>query len=214
VVIHYHRSASQAAQLARQMTQLGVRAWTIQADLADAAQVEALAARSIEASGGVDILINNASFWPEDTIWDMTAQTLQTCMDVHVMAPVILARALARQQREGHIINILDTRVTDYDHKHISYHLAKRTLHTITRILALELAPRVAINAVAPGLILPPDGYGTEYLARLASTNPMNRYGQPEDVVEAVLFLLRSRFITGQVIYVDGGFHMRHQLYV
>jgi len=214
LIIHYCHSATQATELAGQVQQMGVKVWPIQADLSDPVQADGLASKAIETAGAIDILINNASYWPQDTIWDMTAKQLQTCMDVHVMAPIILAKALARQERAGHIINILDTRITDYDRRHISYHLAKRTLLAVTRILALELAPRIAVNAIAPGLILPPDGHGPEYLAKLADTNPMNRYGDPQDVVDALLFLLNSRFITGQVIYVDGGFHMRHQLYV
>jgi pteridine reductase len=80
-------------------------------------------------------------------------------------------------------------------------------------MLALELAPAVAVNAVAPGLILPPEGQDETYLQKLSHTNPMNRYGGPGDVSEAVLFLLHSRFVTGQVLYIDGGFHMKGHLY-
>ena len=86
-------------------------------------------------------------------------------------------------------------------------------LSDITKMLAEELGPYVAVNAIAPGLILPPEGYDETYLERLANTNPMNRFGCPKDIVDAMLFLLNSTFITGQVIYVDGGRNLRGDFY-
>jgi NAD(P)-dependent dehydrogenase (short-subunit alcohol dehydrogenase family) len=86
-------------------------------------------------------------------------------------------------------------------------------LFTLTRMLALELAPQIRVNGVAPGLVLPPPGKDEYYLAKLARTNPLHTYGAAEDVVRAVLFLLHSEFVTGQVIYVDGGYHMEGMTY-
>ncbi|NQV31372.1 MAG: SDR family oxidoreductase, partial [Phycisphaeraceae bacterium] len=129
--------------------------------------------------------------------------------------PLALSRAFAAQGQltSGHIINMLDSRVQDYYKLHVPYHLSKRSLLALTRMLAIELAPGVAVNAVAPGLILAPEGKGDEYLQALAHTNPLNRSGGPQDICEAVLFLLRSEFITGQIIYVDGGRHMKGHMY-
>jgi len=86
-------------------------------------------------------------------------------------------------------------------------------LLTLTRMLALELAPKVAVNAIAPGSILPPPGQGQAYMAKLTYTNPLNRIGDPEEIAETVLYLVRSRFVTGQIVYVDGGMHMKGHLY-
>lgn len=213
IVIHYHNSASQAEQLRQQIEALGVRSWAIRADLRDPDQAESLFSTALGRAGQIDILINNASCWPKDTIWDLAQGQLADCMQVHVMGPVVLSRQMAMQARCGQILNILDTRITDYDREHACYHLAKRGMLTLTMMLAVEFAPTIAVNAIAPGLILPPEGKGQDYLQALAHTNPMNRVGQPKDVVDAALFLLASNFITGQVIYVDGGFHLRHQLY-
>ena len=92
--------------------------------------------------------------------------------------------------------------------KHFAYFLSKKTLAAITETAALEFAPRITVNAVAPGLILPPPGQGLAYLKRLRHTNPLAAYGHPADIADAVVFLLKSRFITGQVIFVDGGRHL------
>ncbi|MCH7709078.1 MAG: SDR family oxidoreductase [Myxococcales bacterium] len=107
----------------------------------------------------------------------------------------------------------MDTRITDYDKSHVSYHLSKRMLFSMTRMMALEFAPKVRVNAIAPGLILPPEGKDETYLQDLARSNPLLAYGGPGDVVEAVLFLLQGRFVTGQVLYVDGGRHLLGGVY-
>ena len=130
------------------------------------------------------------------------------------MAPLELTRCLAAQGRDGAVVNLLDARVGDYDRQHAAYHLSKRLLAALTRRMAIEFAPRLRVNAVAPGLILPPDGEDEGHFDRLASTNPLQRRGCPEAVAEAVLFLLRSDFVTGQVLFVDGGRHLRGNLHV
>jgi len=95
----------------------------------------------------------------------------------------------------------------------VAYHLSKRMLFALTRMMALEFAPRIRVNAVAPGLIIPPPGQDESFLQRLASTNPLGRHGDPADVADAVLYLVGAGFVTGQVIYVDGGRHMRGAVY-
>ena len=125
----------------------------------------------------------------------------------------MIARAFGAQGIEGVIVNFLDTRIEDYDRKHAAYHLSKRMLYTLTRMMAIEFAPLVRVNAVAPGLILPPPGKDESYLAQLAHTNPLGRYGDPSHIVEAVLFLVRNDFVTGQVVFVDGGRHLKGKMY-
>ncbi len=213
VVVHYHLSEDLAKQLCTELQAKNKLTWSLQADLSHTDQCLSLFARAVEVAGPIDILINNASIFPTETLWETTSESLLQNMKIHAMAPLILSRALAQQQRPGRIVNLLDTRVTSYDQQHAAYHLSKRSLATLTSMLAMELAPDVTVNAVAPGLILPPEGQNEDYLKKLAHTNPMNRYGQPEDVAEAVLFLLHSRFVTGQIIYVDGGRHLKGRMY-
>ncbi len=213
VVVHFNRSGRDAEALCDEIRQAGVSVWPVQCDFAKPAEVETLFPTALAQAGAIDILINNASVFHEDTLQQASGQSIGDNLQIHAVAPLVLARALARQERPGHIINMLDTRVTVYDRLHVSYHISKRVLLSLTRMLALELAPGIAVNAVAPGLILPPEGKDESYLESLASSNPLHRHGDPSDVVEAILFLLRSRFITGQVIYVDGGYHMKGHMY-
>ena len=110
-------------------------------------------------------------------------------------------------------MNLLDSRITVYDKANSSYHLSKRMLMSLTKMMALEFAPRVRVNGVAPGSILSPSGKDQAYLERLASQNPLKRIGSTEDVAEAVLFLLKNDFVTGQLLYVDGGYHLNGRTY-
>ncbi len=213
IVVHYHRSAPAANALCEEIRRVGVSAWPLLGDLSDAQQTQGLVAQAVSQAGPIDILINNASIFEKETLWETSEASLWRNLHIHAMAPLVLARALAQQGRAGHIVNLLDARVTTYDREHASYHISKRVLLTLTRMLALELAPGIAVNAVAPGLILPPAGQDESYLQKLTHTNPLKRHGDPADVTDAVLFLLRSRFITGQVIHVDGGYHLKGHTY-
>ena len=213
VCIHYRNSSEDAAELAEQVRCWGRRVWTVQCDLADTRDAASLLPRAMKQTGDVDILINNASIFPESTLMDFTEDEFHENINVNAMAPLLLGRAFAKREQAGHIINFLDTRIVSYDKAHAAYHLSKRMLFTLTRMMALEFAPAIRVNAIAPGLILPPEGKTEAYLEQYAHTNPMQTYGNPRDIAGAVLFLLTTGFITGQTIYVDGGRHMKGATY-
>lgn len=213
LALHYHVSEEAAGRLAGEIRAGEVDAWTFQADFARPGAAEGLLGEVLETVGPLDILVNNASIFPGDSLQDLSPETFHRSMELNALAPFLLARAFAAQERAGSIVNFLDARLAGRDTGHVSYHLSKRTLHALTRLMALEFAPRVRVNAVAPGLILPPRGEDDSYLEGLAGTNPLQRHGTPEEVADAVLFLLGNAFVTGQVIYVDGGRHMKEDLY-
>ena len=213
VVVHYNRSGQAANETAEQVRAEGVKCWTVQADLADSSAAASLFTRALELAGPIEVLVNSASVFPTGRVLDTTSEDIARSVQIHAAAPLLLGQAMAAQQRPGHIVNILDSRITDYDREHAAYHLGKRMLFTLTRMLAIELSPDIAVNAVAPGLILPPPGENEEHLTRMSGTNPMNRHGDPKDVADAVLYLLKSSFVSGQVIFVDGGRHLRGSVY-
>ena len=213
LVIHYRAAFADAQALADELRALGVDVETIQADLSDRTEAAELISRAVDLSGPLDVLVNNASIFPESRLLDFSHDDLERNVQVNAFSPLVLSRAFAAQKRSGCIVNLLDTRIVDYDAAHVAYHLSKRMLFSITRMLAVDLAPEIRINAVAPGLVLPPADGDDGYLEQLKHTNPLLRYGNGEDVAEAVTFLLASDFITGQVIYVDGGRHMKGAFY-
>jgi len=213
VVVHYRTSLREAETTAADIRRLGVQAWTLAADLSSPAEAEALFERAAQAAGPIDFLINNAAIFPQGLLDGLTPEDLQANVNVNAWAPFVIARRLAAQRRRGVIVNFLDARITDYEREHAAYHLSKRMLFTLTRMMAVEFAPDIRVNAIAPGLILAPEGKDMSHLESLASTDPLKRHGSVEDVTEAVGFLLRSDYITGQVIFIDGGHHLKGSLY-
>lgn len=214
VVVHHHRSEDPARALVTELEALGVKAWAVRADLADADAAAGLADLAARAAGRpVDVLLNSAGIFGPSRVLEFPLDELDRNLQVNALAPLLLARSLARHDRPAQIVNFLDARVVEYDRLHAAYHLSKRMLLTITRMLALELAPAIRVNAVAPGLILPPEGKDEAYLQRLAERVPLKRHGSAKDVVRAVLFLLCSDYVTGQVIYLDGGGNLMSNTY-
>lgn len=211
VVIHYGGSRAEAEALAEELRGKQQEAWTVQADLADPEQAESLAARAIEAAGRLDILVNNASIFEPDTLAKVRFEEVMKNAAVNAWAPFVLSRSFAERVERGGIVNFLDTRILGGDERHVSYILSKHLLAVLTRMTALAFAPKVRVNAVAPGLILPPPGEDESYLERLAERVPLKRHGGERDIVEAVLYLVQAEFVTGQVLFVDGGRHVMEQ---
>ena len=214
VVIHYRSSQSSAEELAKEIRDSGTKAVTIAADLESPAETQNLLKRAWEMAGPIDVLINNASIFETGRLTEISMDDIQRNMMTNAFAPFLLSRSFVELNKDRApavlpvIINFLDTRITEYDRQHAAYHLAKRTLFTLTKMMALEFAPNVRVNAVAPGLILPPQGKDQSYLEQLKSSNPLNSSGNVEQITLAARFLIDSEFITGQVIYVDGGRHL------
>ncbi len=208
IVIHYNTSGAEAQRLFDDIRNLGVEAYLTEADLAKPRASEELIQKAMETAGEIDALINSASVFSAKKVWDVTIDDLNIDLLVNAWAPFILSREFARRIGRGKIVNFLDTRIAGYDFDRFSYYLSKKMLETLTMSLALEFAPNITVNAVAPGLILPPEGKDYSYLERLKNTVPLKRYGSMSDVVNSTIFLLASDFITGQVIYADGGKHL------
>ena len=208
IIVHYGRSADEAEALRALLAATGVRAWSIGADLADPEQAATLVERADGLAGPIDILINNASVFPADTLAELTLEGLLATVRVNTWAPFVLSRALARQTDRGDVLQILDSKLAAIDPRHSSYLLSKHLLAVLTRMLAIELAPRIRVNGIAPGPILPPHGGTERDLERVAAEVPLRRPGRPENIAEAAVFLLRCDYVTGDVVYVDGGAHL------
>ena len=164
-------------------------------------------------TGKLDFIINSASIYKEDNLELLDKTEINRTINLNTLAPFILAREFKNVCERGSIINFLDARMTDYEPKHISYQLSKQMLLNLTKMMSLEFAPSIRVNAVAPGIIIPEDISDEESLIRLKEGNPLKKIGTPEEVSSTVLFLLRNEFITGQVIYVDGGRNLRGNVY-
>ncbi len=209
IVVHYRTSVREAEELCSQLAEYHVLSWPIKADFDNPQEYEALIKRSVETAGGLDILINSASTFFPNTLKDLDFESLLKGIKVNAWTPFVLIRDFARTVGEGKVVNVLDTKIIGYDRSHVGYILGKHALYTLTRMAAIEFAPHITVNGVAPGLILPPPGKDEDYLNWLATRVPLKKHGKASDIADAVIYLLRSDFITGQVIYVDGGRHLK-----
>lgn len=209
VIIHYNRSEQQAIDLARALSDLGVKSWTLRADFSVRSEYQTLIERALSLSGDLNILVNNASIFPPEDLKSVTFESVMANMEINAWAPFTLCRSFADQVREGKIVNLLDSRTSSYDWSHVGYILSKHVLTVLTQMCALEFAPRIHVNGVAPGLILPPPGKPQSYLEERVNTVPLKRHGDPSDVARAVVYLMTAPFVTGTVLMVDGGRHLR-----
>jgi pteridine reductase len=208
IVIHFNRADTEARRLAEELQLKGVKAWTIQADFRRPDEYQTVIERAQQTAGGLDILINNASIFPTEMLKDLNWSELSANMEVNAWVPFVLSRDFANRIGRGKIVNLHDSRLKGYDWTHVGYILSKHVLAAMTRMMALEFAPNITVNAVAPGLILPPPGKDESFLQNLVHTVPLQRHGEAQDIADAIAFLVRSDFITGNVIYVDGGRHL------
>jgi NAD(P)-dependent dehydrogenase (short-subunit alcohol dehydrogenase family) len=203
VVIHYGESADAAEALAAQLG--GV---TVQGDLADTAGAAALFARARDAAGGpIGGLVNSASQFVFDRPEAIDPTLAMRLHAINSVTPAVLAAALAAQHdvEDGAVVNLLDQKLANPNPDFFSYSLSKYALAGATEMLAQALAPRIRVNAVAPGITLPSGDQSDAEFAAVASANLLQRPVGAENVAEAVVYLLGARSITGQTLYVDCG---------
>ena len=199
VVIHYRHSEDEAKALSD---------CTVQADLQSIEDCSTLMERVTELYGRIDILVNNAAEFTKDTLSAATPDRVQREFQVNLFAPMELTRSFAAQAESGIVINLLDRRIQCNDSSCVPYSITKKGLAELTRLAAVEYAPRIRVNAVAPGPILPPPGSGAESARELAGNIPLEQLPTPKEIAAAALFLLQADSVTGQIVYVDGGQHL------
>jgi hypothetical protein len=209
VVIHYNRSEPAARAVENEVREAGGAAKLVRADLGDPAECGALIGLASDAAGApLTALVNCAAIFEHDTIDTLNEDALLRHMRVNALTPSLLAREFAEalpQEVRGVVINFLDFKLASPYPDHFSYTLSKYALAGATELLARALAPRVRVNAVAPGYVLPAPGQSAADYQRLHAQTPLAYGPTTEDVAGAVRFLIENPAVTGQTIYVDAG---------
>lgn len=205
IVLHYHQSQDEALQTKAEIESLSRRVFLIQADLTQPSEINSLVS-SLES---LHVLVNSAAFMPSGNVDLLSLKNWDTSLDLNLRAPFLLAKEASQKMTEGGlIVNITDVGSQKAWSRFPSYTVSKAALESLTRILARALAPKIRVNAIAPGFVLQSDIVPAEEWERLIKRVPLKRPARTEEVASALEFLLKNEYITGQTIVVDGGYSL------
>ena len=211
VGVHYAGSEKGARDTAEEIIGMGTDARTLPGDLMDPATAPRLVEHAAKVFGSFDVLVNSAAVMLRTPVGEVLVEDWDAMFALNLRAPFFLAQAAARvmPERGGSIVNIADLAAFETWRGYIPHSITKAGIVQMTRGLAHALAPKIRVNAVAPGPVLLPEGWTQEQADKLISSTPLGRLGSPEDVAQAVLYLLSADYVTGETIIVDGGRHVR-----
>jgi NAD(P)-dependent dehydrogenase (short-subunit alcohol dehydrogenase family) len=209
LLLHHNRSPEAAADLQEQIQRLGRRVSIFQSDFSSPAQVQDFV-EEVFSSGQVSAVINNASIFTDHNWESTTADDWTKHQQINLLAPFLISQAFAKHLPagiKGRIINLLDWRALRPGSDHLPYTISKAGLASLTKSLAISLAPDITVNGIALGAILPPSDGGE--VEDLVSSLPIPRWAEMEELEETLIFLLSGpSYITGEIIHLDGGRHL------
>ncbi|WP_321348102.1 SDR family NAD(P)-dependent oxidoreductase [uncultured Draconibacterium sp.] len=207
VVVHYNSSAKGANELVAELSSKypDQEFKAVQANLAETDEVVGLIPKLAAEKIKVDLLINNASVFNRGYLNGTSVELFDTQLDVNLKAPFFLIRDFANYYKTGNIINFVDTRITSNASNFAAYSISKKALWELTKMAALEFAPDIRINAIAPGVTLPPEDEDEDYLDKLAQAIPMKKPGGVEPILKSLDYILENDHLTGQLLFADGG---------
>jgi pteridine reductase len=208
VVINYNHSSAEARELTDKLTAQGRRATAFQADVSRKSDIDALVDHIRGTFGKLDIVVNSASLFESAPFPEISEADWRRVLDVNLTGPFLLSQAvlpLLQASTHANIVNIVDLSALQAWPSYAHHSVSKAGLLHLTKVMARALAPAVRVNAIAPGTVLPPDGYDGTAGDGTSDRRLVTPTGTPEDVVKALFYLLESNFVTGQVVVVDGG---------
>ena len=208
IALHYFESQLEAQTVAKSIRKKGVRCELFRCNLAQEKETLALTVQAATKFSNLNILINNASIFIPSQFHRDDLKLFNDHWTVHVKTPFILTSEFARICKKGQIINILDTNIIRNKTSYVGYLLSKKALRELTQMAAVQLAPQIRVNAVAPGIILPATGKSASYLKERVKQIPLQRQGNEGNITQSIKFLLDNDFLTGQIIFCDGGEHL------
>jgi pteridine reductase len=209
IALHYHSAENEVQQTADEIRELGVPVYPIQADLADVSAISSLFSVIDSIPHALKVLVNSAAFMPSGNVSALSVENWDMTLDLNLRAPFFLAQEAAKRMTDGGVIvNITDVGAQKAWSRYPSYTVSKAALESLTKILARALAPKIRVNAIAPGLVLQSDIVTPEEWKRLVDRVPLKRPARTDELASALEFLIRNEYITGQTIVVDGGYSL------
>lgn len=208
--LHYHLSVDDAGQTTQLIEQTGAPVLLLQADLRDPQQITALFQQVANCPYRLSLLVNSAAQMSRGDLLNLSVEEWDATLALNLRAPWLCARAAAAlmQAEGGLIVNISDTGTEKTWTGYPAYEVSKAGLEMLTRLFARSLAPSIRVNAIAPGLILPPPDFPQAEWERLVQRLPLKKSGSPEAVIHALQFLIENKYVTGETLVVDGGYRL------
>ena len=208
IALHYNKSRKDALAARKQIREKGVECEIFKADLADPSHAAGLIKEINKSMKGLSMLVNNAAVFYEKPFLDVKEKDFDREFNINFKSPFFLSKHFAETVSGGMIINLLDSRVSKVHTAHFVYNLTKNALMHLTLMLAKELGPKIRVNAICPGPILPADGEDMALLRKIASKTPLKKTGDTVYIDSALKYLVENKFITGEMLFVDGGQHL------
>ena len=213
LLLHYHSAEEQAQQTKSELESLDVKVHLFKADLTQPDQIQSLFSILDSDSdfqlSTFNLLVNSAAIMPVGNPRELELQDWDSALDLNLRAPFLLAQEAAKRMTDGGlIVNITDIGAQKAWSRYPSYTVSKSALESLTKLLARALAPKIRVNAIAPGLVLQSDVVTKEQWDKLVERLPLKRAAKAEEIASALEFLIKNEYITGQTIVVDGGYSL------
>jgi len=208
IALHYNKSKKDALAAQDIIRKKGVKCEIFKSDLSDPAQASGLIKDVKKKMKDLNLLINNASIFKEKRFLDVKERDFDNEFNINFKSPFFLSQQFAKNVKRGMIINLLDARVSKVHTAHFVYNLTKNSLMHLTFMLAKELGPDIRVNAICPGPILPSPGENINQLKKIAAKTPLKKIGDTSYINSGVKYLVENKFITGEMLFIDGGQHL------
>ncbi|MGC1506872.1 SDR family NAD(P)-dependent oxidoreductase [Ketobacter sp. MCCC 1A13808] len=205
VAIHCNSSQDGAKQLARELQSTGRQCEVFSMDFSEAFDADEFILQVQARFPGLECIINNASAYEAAPTAGTSRELLEAQFRVNLVAPFLLAGSFKRYCGQGQVINILDNKIAYHQYQYAAYLLSKKSLADFTKMAALEFAPEIRVNGIAPGVTLPGETRGNAYVDWRIAGIPLGKKGSDEQLTNSLSYLLQNDFLTGQILYVDGG---------
>ena len=212
VAIHYNNSENEAQNLKKEIEALGSQCFLIKADLFDEKQLNQLV-KKMATIKNLSLLINNASVFSKSHFLETDFEDFEKNFTIHLKVPLILSKAFAENCTRGsQIINLVDKNISRFETRYFNYILSKKALADATKMLALQLAPNIRVNAIAPGFVLNSidEENPSEETKNLLAKIPLKSKASEKNIVQGVNYLLANEFVTGEILFIDGGARLNH----
>lgn len=208
IALHYNKSGKEALQTKKDIESEGARCRIFSYDLSDPRGIQGFTDQIFSEFEDVSLLVNNASVFRETRFGDVSLDDFYNEFNTNFISVFFLSQQFSKRVSDGMIINLIDARITKIHTLHFVYNLSKKLLGDFTLMAARSLGPGIRVNGICPGPIIPPSDKDDDYLDEIARKTPLKRTGSAEDIGKAVAYLVGNDFVTGEILFVDGGEHI------